>query len=134
MLLAVGRPDLGAALGTTIIEAGDNRGAAALAAAKDGVRAFQANGVMTAQSTTLAVYASRLGGEAGRMASAAQRAATGAETVMLAANERRAQVESVSLDDELVKMTTYQNAYAASARVIQAAKEMIDVLMAIGYR
>ena len=40
----------------------------------------------------------------------------------------------MSLDDELLKMTTYQNAYAAAARVIQAATEMLDVLMAIGYR
>ena len=31
-------------------------------------------------------------------------------------------------------MTTYQNAYAAAARVIQAATEMLDVLMAIGLR
>lgn len=134
MLLAVGRPDLSANLGSQVIEAGDNRGAAALAGAKDGVRSFGAAGVMSAQTTTLAVYASRLGGEAGRMSAAAERAALGAESVMIAANERRAEVESVSLDDELMKMTTYQNAYAASARVIQAAKEMIDVLMAIGYR
>lgn len=134
MLLAVGRPDLTVDIGSQLIEAGDNRGAAALAGAKDSVRSFGAVGVMTAQSTTLAVYAARLGGEAGRMASAAQRAVKGAETVMIAANDRRAAVESVSLDDELVKMTAYQNAYAAAARVIQAAKEMIDVLMAIGYR
>ena len=89
---------------------------------------------MTAQSTTLAIYASRLGGEAGRLSESAERAALGAEAVMIAAGERRAEVESVNLDDELVKMTTYQNAYAAAARVIQAAKEMLDVLMAIGYR
>lgn len=134
MLLAVGRPDLSADLGDRVVEAGDNRGATALAAAKDSARGFPAAGVMTAQSTTLAVYASRLGGEAGRLSSAAQRAALGAESVLIAANDRRAEVESVSLDDELMKMTVYQNAYAASARVIQAAKEMIDVLMAIGYR
>ena len=134
MLLAVGKPDLSATLGQRVVEAGDNRGATALAAAKDSVRTFAAAGVMTGQSTTLAVYASRLGGEAGRLSSSAQRAALGAETVLNAANDRRAEVESVSLDDELMKMTVYQNAYAASARVIQAAKEMIDVLMAIGYR
>jgi flagellar hook-associated protein 1 len=133
-LLAVGRPDLSADLGARIIEAGDNRGAAALVAAKNTVRSFGAAGVMTAQSATLAVYAARLGGEAGRLSAAAEREARGAEAVSIAANDRRAEVESVSLDDELMKMTTYQNAYAASARVIQAAKEMIDVLMAIGYR
>jgi flagellar hook-associated protein 1 FlgK len=133
-LLAVGRPDLTAALGQRVVESGDNRGSAALVAARDSVRTFPAAGVMTTQSTTLAVYASRLGGEAGRLSESAERAALGAEAVMIAAGERRAEVESVNLDDELVKMTTYQNAYAAAARVIQAAKEMLDVLMAIGYR
>jgi len=133
-LLAVGRPDLTSALGARIIEAGDNRGASALVAARDTVRGFPAAGVLTAQSTTLAVYAARLGGEAGRLAADAQRAAQGAEAVATAAADRRAQIEGVSLDDELLKMTTFQNAYAASARVIQAATEMLDILMSIGYR
>jgi flagellar hook-associated protein 1 FlgK len=133
-LLAVGRPDLTAALGVRVIEAGDNRGASALAAARDAVRGFPAAGLLTAQSTTLAVYAARLGGEAGRLASDAQRASKGAEAIATAANDRRAQIEGVSLDDELLKMTTYQNAYAAAARVIQAATDMLDILMAIGYR
>jgi flagellar hook-associated protein 1 FlgK len=132
--LAVGRPDLTAAIGSRVIEAGDNRGSAALVAARDTVRGFPAAGVLTAQSTTLAVYAARLGGEAGRLAADAERGAIGAQAVATAAADRRAQVEGVSLDDELLKMTTFQNAYAASARVIQAATEMLDVLMAIGYR
>ncbi|MGD9981203.1 MAG: flagellar hook-associated protein FlgK [Hyphomonadaceae bacterium] len=132
--LAVGRPDLTAALGQRVIEAGDNRGSAALVAARDSVRAFPAAGVLTSQSTSLAVYAARLGGEAGRLASDADRAADGAAAVATAASDRRAQIEGVSIDDELMKMTTYQNAYAASARVIQATTDMLDVLMAIGYR
>jgi len=133
-LLAVGRPDLTSAIGSRIIEAGDNRGASALVAARDSMRGFPAAGVLTAQTTTLAIYAARLGGEAGRLASDAQRASKGAEAVATAAGDRRAQIEGVSLDDELLKMTTYQNAYAAAARVIQAATEMLDILMAIGYR
>jgi flagellar hook-associated protein 1 FlgK len=132
--LAVGIPDLTAALGQRVIEAGDNRGAAALVAARDTVRNFPAAGVLTAQSTSLAVYAARLGGEAGRLANDADRAADGAAAVATAAADRRAQIEGVSIDDELMKMTTYQNAYAAAARVIQAATDMLDVLMAIGYR
>jgi flagellar hook-associated protein 1 len=133
-LLAVGRPNLAAAIGTRVIEAGDNRGSAAVVAARDTARGFPAAGVLTQQTTTLAVYAARLGGEAGRMAQDAERAANGAQAVATAADDRRAQVEGVSLDDELMKMTTFQNAYAAAARVIQAATEMLDVLMSIGYR
>ncbi len=132
--LAVGRPNLGAAIGAKVIEAGDNRGSAALLTARDTVRSFDAAGVLTAQSATLATYAARLGGEAGRLASDAERQAAGAAAIATAAADRRGEIEGVSIDDELMKMTTYQNAYAAAARVIQAATEMLDVLMAIGYR
>jgi flagellar hook-associated protein 1 len=132
--LAVGRPDLTVAIGDQLIEAGDNRGAAALLAARDSTRSFAAAGVLGAQSTTLALYAARLGGEAGRISSDAQRAATGSAAVATAAADRRAQVEGVNIDDELVKMTTYQTAYSAAARVIQAATEMFDVLLNIGVR
>jgi flagellar hook-associated protein 1 FlgK len=132
--LAAGRPDLSGLLGAKVVEAGDNRGANALLAARDSVRGFPAAGVLTAQSATLATYAARLGGEAGRLASDAERQALGAEAVATAAADRRSEMEGVSIDDELMKMTTYQNAYAAAARVIQAATEMLDVLMAIGYR
>ena len=134
VLLAVGRPDLTVAIGERIIEAGDNRGASALVSARDAIRGFPAAGVLMAQTTSLGIYAARLGGEAGRLAADAQRASKGAEAVATAAADRRAQIEAVSLDDELLKMTTYQNAYAAAARVIQAATDMLDILMAIGYR
>lgn len=132
--LAVGRPNLSGLIGTKVIEAGDNRGSAALVAARDTVRSFGAAGVLSAQSATLATYAARLGGEAGRLASDAERQATGAAAIATAAADRRGEIEGVSIDDELMKMTTYQNAYAAAARVIQAATEMLDVLMGIGYR
>ncbi len=132
--LAIGRPDLTVDIGDRVVEAGDNQGASALIAARDSTRSFAASGVLSAQSTTLATYAARLGGEAGRLALDASRAATGAQAVATAAADRRAEVEGVSLDDELMKMTVYQNAYAASARVIQAATEMLDVLLSLGYR
>ncbi len=132
--LAIGRPDISVNIGVKVIEAGDNRGANALAAVRDATRNFSSAGVLAAQTGTLATYASRLGGEAGRLASDAERQAAGAAAVATAAADRRGAVESVSIDDELMKMTTYQNAYAAAARVIQAATEMLDVLMTIGYR
>ncbi len=132
--LAVGRPDLTADIGQRVVEAGDNRGSTALVTARDSTRSFAASGVLGAQSTTLAIYAARLGGEAGRLANDANRAAIGAQAVATAAADRRSQIEGVTLDDELMKMTVFQNAYAASARVIQAATEMLDVLLSIGYR
>lgn len=132
--LAVARPSLGVGVGERLIEAGDNQGVQALLAAKDAPRSFAAAGSMGAQTTSLSLYASRLGGEAGRLAGDAQRNAEGASAVAVAAADRRAQVEGVSIDDELIKMTQYQNAYAAAARVIQAATEMFDILISMGFR
>ncbi|MES1197503.1 MAG: flagellar hook-associated protein FlgK [Pseudomonadota bacterium] len=130
--LAVGRPDLTVDIGESLIEPGDNRGAQALSAARDAPRQFPASGLLLSQTTSLSLYAARLGGEAGRLSSDAQRSADGSAAVATAAADRRAQVEGVSLDDELMKMTVYQNAYAAAARVIQAATEMLDVLLQMG--
>lgn len=132
--LAVGKPDLTADIGERIVEQGDNRGSTALLAARDTVRSFGAAGSLSGQTTTLATYSARLAGEAGRLAADSKRGADGAAAVAAAAADRRAQVESVSLDDELLKMTTYQNSYAAAARVIQAVTEMFDVLLAVGLR
>lgn len=130
--LAVGRPDLTAAIGERIMESGDNRGANALARARDDARSFAAVGSMAAQTTSLATYVSRLAGTAGRLSTDAQRAAQSASALSTAATDRRAQVEGVSIDDELIRMTTYQNAYAAASRLIQAANEMFEVLLQLG--
>jgi flagellar hook-associated protein 1 FlgK len=133
-LLAVGRADLSVALGQRAVEAGDSRGAAALAAARNTVLQFQGAGGLGPQTTTLTNLAARLGGEVGRRAADVSRTAAGAQAVLDAATDRRTQAEGVSLDDELLKMTSYQNAYAASARVIQAASDMLDILMTLGIR
>ncbi|MBN8648487.1 MAG: hypothetical protein J0L55_11065, partial [Caulobacterales bacterium] len=42
---------------------------------------------------------------------------------------RRSNIEGVNLDEELVKLTSYQQAYAASARMIKAADEMYQTLL-----
>lgn len=130
--LAVGKPDLTADIGQRIIELGDNRGAAALTGVRDASANFAAAGALGAQTTTLGLYASRLGGAAGRMASEADHTAKGAAAVAAAAVDRRSEVESVSVDEELLRMTTYQNSYAAAARVIQAASDMFDILLTLG--
>jgi flagellar hook-associated protein 1 FlgK len=43
--------------------------------------------------------------------------------------QRRMSEEGVNLDEELVKMTTYQQAYAAASRMIQAAKDLYDICL-----
>ncbi|MBL8559972.1 MAG: flagellar hook-associated protein FlgK [Hyphomonadaceae bacterium] len=129
--LSLGKPDLTAAIGDRIIEAGDTRGAQALLAAKDAARYFPAAGTIPAQTTSIGTYASRLAGEAARMADSAGKALSGASAVFNAATERRVQSEGVSIDEELIRMTQFQQSYAASSRLIQAAKEMLDILLSL---
>ncbi len=45
------------------------------------------------------------------------------------ARQRQASHEGVNLDEELVNLTTYQQAFNASARMIQAAKDLYDTLL-----
>ena len=42
---------------------------------------------------------------------------------------RRSSAEGVNLDQELISMTTYQQAFNAAARLVQASKDMYDVLI-----
>ena len=42
---------------------------------------------------------------------------------------RQTAYEGVNLDEELILMTTYQQAFNASARMIQAAKDLYDTLL-----
>ncbi len=129
--LSLGKPDLTAAIGTRVIEAGDTRGAQALLAVKDAAHYFPAAGTIPAQTSSLGIYASRLAGEAARMADTAAKSEIGAKAVFDAATERRIQTEGVSIDEELIRMTQFQQSYAASSRLIQAAKEMLDILLSL---
>ena len=77
---------------------------------------------------TLSRYAAEFGGSIGRQAEAADNRKSAAESVSNEAQARRDAIEGVNVDEELVRLTTYQQAFNASARMIQAAKELFDVL------
>ena len=74
-------------------------------------------------------YASELAGDIGARAASAKSRADSAAALQTEASSRRLAREGVNLDEELVMMTTYQQAFNASARLIQAAKEMYDTLL-----
>ena len=74
-------------------------------------------------------YASELSGEIGGKAAAAKNRSETATALATEAAARQTAYEGVNLDEELVLMTTYQQAFNASARLIQAAKDMYDTLL-----
>jgi flagellar hook-associated protein 1 FlgK len=128
MKLGMATLDLSVAAGKPAVTAGDGRGARLLAAAGDVTTTFSPAGTLGTVSMTLSRYAAEFGGSIGRQAEAAENRKSAAESVSNEAQARREAVEGVNVDEELVRLTTYQQAFNASARMIQAAKELFDVL------
>jgi len=126
--LALGQLDLGVGAGQPSLRAGDGRGAMAISNAGEVATGFSAAGSLGAVTMTVSRYAAEFGGSIGRNAAAAETRKSSAEAVETEAITRRQSVEGVNLDEELVRLTTYQQAFSASARMIQAAKDMFDVL------
>lgn len=126
--MSINKLDLTVPVGQSAIRPGDGKGALALSGAFDVSTQFAAAGALGKVSMTVARYASEFGGAIGRQASAADTRAQSAQSVATEATARRQSVEGVNLDEELVRLTTYQQAFNASARMIQAAKELFDVL------
>jgi flagellar hook-associated protein 1 FlgK len=127
--LALARLNLSAATGTAALSIGDGRGALALADAGQRAANFQAAGGSSGGSISVSRYAAELSGEIGGNAASARSRMETASALATEANARQRSEEGVNLDEELVLMTTYQQAFNASARLIQAAKDMYDTLM-----
>lgn len=127
--IAVGKLDTTAAVGQVAIRPGDGQGALAIAGSGETSTLFQAAGSLGQVTMSLSRYASEFGGTVGRVAAAAQTRKESAEGVAREATNRRQSVEGVNLDEELVNLTTYQQAFSASARMIQAASDLFDVLV-----
>jgi len=123
--------NLGAATGQAALLIGDGSGAAALSNAGSTQVAFDAAGVQAATTMTAEQYGAQLGGSIGDQAAAASNANTEATAVQTEANSQLQSAEGVNLDQELVKLTTYQQAYSASARLIAATQSMFTALMNI---
>jgi flagellar hook-associated protein 1 FlgK len=127
--LSLARIDLTAGAGVAALAAGDTRGADELARAGQIAVGFDKAGQFGAITQKISDYAAALSGSIARQSEAAQTEADSADAVAAETSARRASVEGVNLDQELIALTTYQQAYSASARMITAVKEMYDVLL-----
>ncbi|HEX7887069.1 MAG TPA: flagellar hook-associated protein FlgK [Phenylobacterium sp.] len=127
--MPMGKLDATATVGQVAVRPGDGQGALAISASGDVNTLFQAAGSLGQVSMTVSRYASEFGGAVGRGAAAAETRKSSAEAVANEATNRRQSVEGVNLDEELVNLTTYQQAFSASARMVQAASDLFDVLL-----
>ena len=132
MNMALGQLDLtGATTGSTVVSIGDGSGAAALAQVANASTSFAGAGDLPAMKTTVSQYAAQLGGDLGQRASTADNANTAATAIQTEAGTRLSSATGVNLDQELVNLTTYQQAYAASAQLINASKSMYNSLLSM---
>ncbi len=114
--------------GNAALAIGDGRGALALAKAGDTSISFSAAGSSSATTSTVARYSADFSGAVARQSATAASRKDSADAVTTEVQSQRQSEEGVNLDEELVNLTTYQQAYNASARLIQATKDMFDVL------
>lgn len=128
-LLALAKVNLGALAGTAAIAVGDGGGGVALSRAGEQATRFSTVNGFNATSTSVSRYATEFAGLLGRRSASAETQRDGAEAVMVEAENRRTSYEGVNMDEELVRLTTYQQAFNASARLIQAAGDMYDTLI-----
>jgi flagellar hook-associated protein 1 FlgK len=129
--LAMAQLDLTATAGQSALSVGDSRGGQVLASVNQNLVQFAGAGVAGAVTTTLSNYAAQFAGSIAQQASSAQTNSTNAQSISDEANSRRSSVEGVSLDQELINLTTYQQAYNASARMLQAVNQLYQVLLNI---
>jgi flagellar hook-associated protein 1 FlgK len=127
--LALAQLNLTAAAGAAALSPGDGRGALLLADAGERNANFMAAGGSSGGTISVSRYASELSGDIGGRAAASRNRRDTAQALATEASARQTALEGVNLDEELVLMTTYQQAFNASARMIQAAKDMYETLL-----
>ncbi len=118
-------------LGSSILAGGDNSGAIALQNAFNASRGFSAAGGLTAQSASLTDYAAAFYQNLSTRSNAVTQSQATQDDRLLEAKSRMASNSGVSLDEELSALTTYQQAYAAGARILSVVDKLYETLLQI---
>lgn len=116
--------------GDLVLAAGDNRGAFAIQALINQNYSFAGAGGLSATSSTIGDYAAAIASDMGLRAASSEAFAADASALKNDVQLRRDEVQGVNLDEEMANVVIYQQAYNASARMIQAAQELFDTLIA----
>jgi len=127
--LSLAQVNLNAATGVSALAGGDGAGGLAMAAIGTQSTSFNAAGLNAGGTSTLERYGSDLAGQVGNLAATAKTTKESNASLLDEATSRRSSQEGVNLDEELIHLTTYQQAYSAAGRLVQAAKDMYDVLL-----
>ncbi len=123
--------DPGFVAGEVVTGPGDGLGALALQGAETRARSFDAAGGLTTTTASVSDYAARLGADVGARAAAADRETQTAAVLLEEATGRRLSFEGVNIEEELIKLSQFQQSFSAGARIIQAGQDLFDTLLAI---
>jgi flagellar hook-associated protein 1 FlgK len=117
--------------GDTIVSAGDNAGAIALQNVISKTRSFQAAGSISAQTASLSDYVASFYQAVSTQSNAVSANQTTQDDRLAEAKQRVASTSGVNLDEELTALTTYQQAYAAGARIMTVVDQLYKTLLQI---
>jgi flagellar hook-associated protein 1 len=90
---------------------------------------FAAAGDLGANSQTLGAYAGQIISTTSSKGQANKSDSDNAKLLLDGFNDRNDAVRGVNLDEELANTIIYQNAYAASARIITVADQLFQILL-----
>ena len=122
---------VGGVAGQSAVSAGDNTNAQALANVFDTKVAFTRNGSLGPISATLAEYGARVVGKASVDGTTINNERDLKKAAVENLNKHWDNVSAVNVDEEMAYLIQFQNAYSASARVVQVSKEVLDELLSI---
>lgn len=130
-LVATGELSLTATSGQTGIAIGDNRVVQRLAALSETSLSYAAVGGLPAGTYTIGDYAGAILGLNAVQAASAELTATVEQDLFDNLDFRASSVSGVNVNEEMANLIVFQNAFAASARVLATASKMFDMLLEI---
>jgi flagellar hook-associated protein 1 FlgK len=119
----------GSVVGDTIIQGGDSAGAIALENVPTKTARFPAAGGMAAQAASLSNYAAAFYQNVSALSNTVTTNQTTQSDRLQQSQQQLASNSGVNLDEELTNLTTYQQAYSASARVLSVVNQLYQTLM-----
>jgi flagellar hook-associated protein 1 FlgK len=119
------------AVGDTVVGHGDSSGALALQNVGTATQSFAAAGNFGTRAATLGDYAASFYQDVALASQTATSNQSAQDDRLQEAQSRSANVSGVNLDEELTNMTTYQQAYSASARMLSVVQQLYDTLIQI---
>ena len=117
--------------GNTIVSAGDNAGAIALQNLITKPQNFHAAGGIAAQVSSLSDYAATFYQNLSTQSNAVTASQGTQDDRLTEANARVSSNSGVNLDEELTALTSYQQAYAAGARILTVVDQLYQTLLQI---